>query len=178
MPAASSSSFLTAWWLRLCQQRFSATRSCQTLFPTQNTSQVRIPLPHALLAHSCAPLLHQWPDRSSLLQEPPSPTPGASLPGYVMVSSICCSSVASYHKDQRLLESSVFRRNINKKTSVLVGSKQAEEPLKSSSCVREVHGNNEAGRKFQILLKRLKSSEIVQMFQHLSEVMKNLPESG
>lgn len=47
LPEASSSSFLTEWWLHLCRQRFSAMRSCQTLFPTQNTSQVPI-LPHTL----------------------------------------------------------------------------------------------------------------------------------
>lgn len=52
LPAASSSSFLMGWWWPQCQQRFSATRSCQTLFPTQNTSQVwnHAP-PYALLYH-------------------------------------------------------------------------------------------------------------------------------
>lgn len=73
LPGESSSSFLMAWWLHLCQQRFSATRSCQTLFPTQNTSQVRNhSSSYALLAHSCAPRLHHRPVRSSLLQKSPN----------------------------------------------------------------------------------------------------------
>lgn len=39
-PEASSSSSQMAWLWHRCQRRFSAMRSCRTLCPTQNTSQV------------------------------------------------------------------------------------------------------------------------------------------
>lgn len=74
LPEASSSSSLMAWWWHLCQRRFSATRSCQTLCLTQNTSQVWFfSSSYALLPPSWATLLYHLPVRHSLLQIASSP---------------------------------------------------------------------------------------------------------
>lgn len=61
LPEASSSSSLMAWWWHPCQQRFSAKRSCRTLCPTQNTSQVWNHNSSFTHAHSCAIVLHHRP---------------------------------------------------------------------------------------------------------------------